>query len=220
MVRAPNAIAAIAAAVALSACAVGPNYHRPSAPVPSAYKELPPGWKVGTPSDERDREERGVGLRDHLVAEAVPQPLGGLGIELLEQHGTARGHGPVAGGVVAEDQHLAGAEQAVDDFGGLAVQPGDEPTHDRGPGRVGAKLVGGQEPLGDEDGGRVGEGGHRDVSGLAGRLVDVKRGPDKGGGLGQQAVLGRFRQGTPGDDEHSGHWGGRSVRSGLRLVRS
>ena len=47
--------AAIAAAVALSACAVGPNYHRPSAPVPSAYKELPPGWKVGTPSDERDR---------------------------------------------------------------------------------------------------------------------------------------------------------------------
>ena len=36
-----------------SACAVGPNYHRPSAPVPSAYKELPPGWKVSTPKDER-----------------------------------------------------------------------------------------------------------------------------------------------------------------------
>jgi NodT family efflux transporter outer membrane factor (OMF) lipoprotein len=44
-------------AAALSACAVGPNYHRPSAPVPSAYKELPPGWKVSTPSDERDRGE-------------------------------------------------------------------------------------------------------------------------------------------------------------------
>jgi NodT family efflux transporter outer membrane factor (OMF) lipoprotein len=49
--------AAVAAAAALSACAVGPNYHRPSAPVPSAYKELPPGWKVSTPSDERDRGE-------------------------------------------------------------------------------------------------------------------------------------------------------------------
>jgi NodT family efflux transporter outer membrane factor (OMF) lipoprotein len=56
--------AAIAAAVALSACAVGPNYHRPSAPVPSAYKELPPGWKVGTPSDERDRGDWWVIFND------------------------------------------------------------------------------------------------------------------------------------------------------------
>lgn len=39
----------------LAACAVGPNYHRPSAPVPSAYKELPPGWKIGSPQDERLR---------------------------------------------------------------------------------------------------------------------------------------------------------------------
>ena len=47
--------AAVAGAAGLSACAVGPNYHRPSAPVPSAYKELPPGWKVGAPKDDRDR---------------------------------------------------------------------------------------------------------------------------------------------------------------------
>jgi NodT family efflux transporter outer membrane factor (OMF) lipoprotein len=50
-----TAVAAVGAAVTLGACAVGPNYHRPSAPVPSAYKELPPGWKVSTPRDERDR---------------------------------------------------------------------------------------------------------------------------------------------------------------------
>ena len=29
--------AAVAGAAGLSACAVGPNYHRPSAPVPSAW---------------------------------------------------------------------------------------------------------------------------------------------------------------------------------------
>jgi NodT family efflux transporter outer membrane factor (OMF) lipoprotein len=49
-------IAAIAAGtVVLSACKVGPNYHRPSAPVPGAYKELPPGWKVSTPKDDANR---------------------------------------------------------------------------------------------------------------------------------------------------------------------
>ncbi len=47
--------AAPAAALALVACAVGPNYHRPPAPVPSAYKELPPGWKVAAPQDEKRR---------------------------------------------------------------------------------------------------------------------------------------------------------------------
>jgi NodT family efflux transporter outer membrane factor (OMF) lipoprotein len=50
-----GAAAAAAAALALAACAVGPNYHRPPAPVPSAYKELPPGWKLGTPQDAKDR---------------------------------------------------------------------------------------------------------------------------------------------------------------------
>jgi NodT family efflux transporter outer membrane factor (OMF) lipoprotein len=47
--------AALAIAAGLASCAVGPNYHRPSAPVPGAYKELPPGWKLGTPKDDRDR---------------------------------------------------------------------------------------------------------------------------------------------------------------------
>jgi outer membrane protein TolC len=34
----------------LTACAVGPNYHRPSAPVPPAFKEEQ-GWKPATPGE-------------------------------------------------------------------------------------------------------------------------------------------------------------------------
>ena len=36
------------------ACSVGPNYHRPSAPVPTAYKEYK-GWKVAAPNDTINR---------------------------------------------------------------------------------------------------------------------------------------------------------------------
>ena len=40
-----------AAAVSLSACAVGPKYSRPSVPVPTAYKEdVPQGWKEAQPN--------------------------------------------------------------------------------------------------------------------------------------------------------------------------
>ena len=48
---------AVAAAVALSACAVGPDYHRPLAPVAAQYKEVQPqpGWKFGQPSDNFNR---------------------------------------------------------------------------------------------------------------------------------------------------------------------
>jgi NodT family efflux transporter outer membrane factor (OMF) lipoprotein len=48
----------IAASIALSACEVGPNYRKPDAPVPVAYKELPgdaPMWKPSTPQDDKDR---------------------------------------------------------------------------------------------------------------------------------------------------------------------
>jgi NodT family efflux transporter outer membrane factor (OMF) lipoprotein len=38
------------AAVLLSSCAVGPNYHRPSAPVPQQFKEAE-GWKPADPQD-------------------------------------------------------------------------------------------------------------------------------------------------------------------------
>jgi NodT family efflux transporter outer membrane factor (OMF) lipoprotein len=38
----------------MSGCLVGPDYLRPSAPVPAAYKEIK-GWKVAQPSDELDK---------------------------------------------------------------------------------------------------------------------------------------------------------------------
>jgi len=38
----------------LSACTVGPDYQRPTAPVPTQYKEAA-GWKVGEPLDAIDR---------------------------------------------------------------------------------------------------------------------------------------------------------------------
>jgi len=42
----------LAALAALSACAVGPNYHKPSMETPGAFKEAPPaGWKTAQPSD-------------------------------------------------------------------------------------------------------------------------------------------------------------------------
>jgi NodT family efflux transporter outer membrane factor (OMF) lipoprotein len=40
------------ACLLLAACTVGPNYVRPKAPVPEAFKELP-GWKIAQPSDAR-----------------------------------------------------------------------------------------------------------------------------------------------------------------------
>ncbi|MGD7245478.1 TolC family protein, partial [Ralstonia pseudosolanacearum] len=42
---------ALAACVLMTACAVGPDYKRPSADVPQQYKETAGDWKVGTPSD-------------------------------------------------------------------------------------------------------------------------------------------------------------------------
>lgn len=44
------------AMVALAVCKVGPDYQRPTAPVPEAYKGLP-GWKINTPSDASDKGE-------------------------------------------------------------------------------------------------------------------------------------------------------------------
>jgi NodT family efflux transporter outer membrane factor (OMF) lipoprotein len=50
--------ALLAGALLVQGCAVGPNYHRPDAPVPAAYKEMPPDappGKQGSPRDEADR---------------------------------------------------------------------------------------------------------------------------------------------------------------------
>lgn len=50
--RAGRAVA-LAVLIAAAGCTVGPDYHRPSAPVPARYKEARPiaGWKRGQPAD-------------------------------------------------------------------------------------------------------------------------------------------------------------------------
>jgi len=50
----------LAAALLLSGCAVGPNYHRPDAPVPEAYEELAPGTPLWKPSNPQDGLTRGA----------------------------------------------------------------------------------------------------------------------------------------------------------------
>ena len=54
-----------AAVLAVSACAVGPDYSRPSAPVPIQYKEA--GWKVGETLDAIDRGAWGSVYKDSLL---------------------------------------------------------------------------------------------------------------------------------------------------------
>jgi NodT family efflux transporter outer membrane factor (OMF) lipoprotein len=46
--KAPRAFAALIALALIGGCTVGPEYHRPSAPVPPSYKE---GWKEGRPAE-------------------------------------------------------------------------------------------------------------------------------------------------------------------------
>jgi len=50
-----SVVAGCALCGALAACTVGPDYVRPQAPVPTAYKELPPG----KPAEPRDAQPRG-----------------------------------------------------------------------------------------------------------------------------------------------------------------
>ena len=46
------ASALLAALTAMSACSVGPDYERPTAPMAPAYKETTEGWKVAEPRDD------------------------------------------------------------------------------------------------------------------------------------------------------------------------
>ena len=103
--RAARLGAALATALLAAACAVGPNYHRPAAPVPSAYKELPPGWKVGSPQDaqrrgdwwaifedpELDRLEREVNISNQNVKQYEAQYREAVAL-LREAAGAALSH--------------------------------------------------------------------------------------------------------------------------------
>ena len=75
---------ACAAALPLVGCMVGPDYHRPAAPISDSYKELP-GWTRATPADAQpkgpwwsvyndpllDRLERQVEVNNQTVAQAL-----------------------------------------------------------------------------------------------------------------------------------------------------
>ncbi|KVE26620.1 RND transporter [Burkholderia singularis] len=53
--RALSMAVAAATAMLVAGCALGPDYQRPAATIPAAYKEAPPGWKVAQPADRADR---------------------------------------------------------------------------------------------------------------------------------------------------------------------
>jgi NodT family efflux transporter outer membrane factor (OMF) lipoprotein len=61
----------IAALLMLAACTVGPDYERPSAPVPEQYKEA--GWKVGKPLDAIDRGAWWSIYKDQLLDDLEKQ---------------------------------------------------------------------------------------------------------------------------------------------------
>jgi NodT family efflux transporter outer membrane factor (OMF) lipoprotein len=56
----------------LAACAVGPDYSREPAPVPTEYKELK-GWKLANPSDNLDRGDWWTVYRDRGLDALLPQ---------------------------------------------------------------------------------------------------------------------------------------------------
>jgi NodT family efflux transporter outer membrane factor (OMF) lipoprotein len=56
------------ASSALCACEVGPNYHRPTTPEPTVYKEIQ-GWSPATPSDAANRYDWWTVFNDPLLNE-------------------------------------------------------------------------------------------------------------------------------------------------------
>jgi NodT family efflux transporter outer membrane factor (OMF) lipoprotein len=63
---------ACAASMLAAGCAVGPDYKRPAAPVPAAFKEAP-GWKQATPSDAADRGPWWTVLGDPVLTQLEEQ---------------------------------------------------------------------------------------------------------------------------------------------------
>ncbi|MFZ3360660.1 MAG: efflux transporter outer membrane subunit [Xanthobacteraceae bacterium] len=65
-------IGALTLGFALTGCAVGPNYSREAAPVPTQYKEIK-GWKRANPSDDVDRGDWWKVYRDRGLDALLPQ---------------------------------------------------------------------------------------------------------------------------------------------------
>jgi NodT family efflux transporter outer membrane factor (OMF) lipoprotein len=62
---------ACSAALLLGGCLVGPNYHRPPAPTPAQYKELP-GWTLAAPAADQPKGEWWTAFNDPLLDELEP----------------------------------------------------------------------------------------------------------------------------------------------------
>jgi NodT family efflux transporter outer membrane factor (OMF) lipoprotein len=65
--RSRASVSALLLALALPSCAVGPDYSREPAPVPTAYKELK-GWKLANPNDAAARGDWWAPYRDPKLA--------------------------------------------------------------------------------------------------------------------------------------------------------
>src|SRR5271156_6653279 len=64
----------LALTAALSACMVGPDYHRASAPVAQQFKEQPPeGWTQASPADAAPKGDWWTDFHDPLIDELEPQ---------------------------------------------------------------------------------------------------------------------------------------------------
>jgi len=57
---------------ALTGCMVGPDYHRPEAPIPTTFKELP-GWKLATPADAAPKGQWWLVFNDPTLNALEPQ---------------------------------------------------------------------------------------------------------------------------------------------------
>src|SRR5271156_6477201 len=61
-------------AAALGGCMVGPDYHRPNAPVAKEFKEQPPeGWAKASPSDAAPKGDWWTDFHDPLLDELEPK---------------------------------------------------------------------------------------------------------------------------------------------------
>ncbi len=63
---------ALAGVVALAGCMVGPDYVRPSAPIPAAYKEME-GWKAAQPADAAPKGHWWRGFNDPTLDALIAQ---------------------------------------------------------------------------------------------------------------------------------------------------
>jgi len=123
----------------LSACMVGPDYHRPDAPVPVTYKELQ-GWTIAEPQDatdrgpwwsiyrdpELDRLERQVNVSNQTVKEFEAEYRNAVALVQEARAGlfptvgltTSVTHGPGFGGGGRSSSNVSTASTATTTGGG------------------------------------------------------------------------------------------------------